>query len=424
MFEHRLEITATLELLSPLHVGSGEDVTRSLREGADPVRINQVIRDDRGFPCLPGSTVKGILSRQVEGAAAVCGTARENDGEMGWLLVRMAPCQSVPSEEAMANLPYGEGETGKFGIFVEARTRIDRELGTAQDALLYHAEKVAPGTRFQLRLCLLKPERADLVRSMLAALTVEAGVAFGRGQTNGQGRIRLTDAPVVRTVLKGEERGSETWTLTPPVSEATTRLVLFCEGPYVALDSSKSAQRRKPTEDEVPEDKNEEPQLRALVDGDGAPALRGSALLGVMRARAAWIMAREQQTKMEAVDDPDRDFTTAADLTAIERLFGVSGFRGLVQVRSIALGEGHKPVLLTSVALDQFSMAPLDNALFTTKAFVRCRFDVALDLDGRAGPDDHALWHKLVEDARGNGLTLGHGGNKGFGWFTVEKANA
>lgn len=424
MFKHRLDITGTLKVLSSLHLGSGEDKRyvlpkgggkrRTALEGEESVRIALVARDHLCRPCLPGTSIKGVLRRLAE-AEELWGTAHDDTGKMGRLVVRMAPHLCAPPAGEMEPLPWGDATSG---LFVEARTRIDRALGTAQDGLLYHAEMVAPGNCFQLRLSLLEPDKAleTQVMDCLSRLTAEDGIAFGRGQTAGLGRVRL-DGPLTLTrVQLGKAGESETFTVDPTSSEVRTRLVLHCTGPYLSVDASRTVRNPPPTEEVADNSPDKQPQLQPLMDGQKRPALRGSALMGVLRSRAAWLEALEGWG-----DDPDKRFTTVEDLTPAERLFGVTGFRGLLQLRRVVTEPGYREVKLTSVALDQFSMAPIDNALFTTGAFVNCTFWTEFDLDRRAKDGDIALWERLVQDARDNGLMLGHGGNKGFGWFTVAK---
>lgn len=434
MFERRLEITGTLEVLSPLHVGTGERESRALKFG-QTVEIATVVRDHENRPCLPGPTVKGILRRLAEQAlgegASSCafGTSRDDSGAIGRVFAYAALAAGFPDEDAAKkHLAYYQGN----GIFIEARTRIDRATGTADDGKLFHAEMVAPGTRFTLRLSVLCPTEEVLhpLRAALGALQAEAGIAFGKGQAAGNGRLRLGEltAEMFELSARGELVGSP-FLLEPRAAPSLkgTVLSLFCQGPYAALDSSKTAERRKPTDDEEQQgkgkNKDSEPQLQALIDTQDRPVLRGSALLGVLRARAAWLEARDQQTCMGLVDNPDKIYALGEPLTAIERLFGVTGWRGALAVRRISVEDGFKEVRLTSVALDRFSMAPIDNALFTTRAFANCRFRVELELDGREG-DAAGLFDKLRADLRANGLMLGHGGAKGFGWFTVTVTEA
>ncbi|HLO75261.1 MAG TPA: RAMP superfamily CRISPR-associated protein [Magnetospirillum sp.] len=435
MFERRLKITGTLEVLSPPHVGTGERESRELKPG-QIVEVATVVRDHGKNPCLPGPTVKGILRRLAEQALGedkslpAFGTSNDDSGTMGRMFAYAALARGdFPDEDAASkHLAYYQGN----GIFIEARTRIDRATGTADDGKLFHAEMVAPGIRFTLHLSVLRPTEEILLplQAALGALQAPTGVAFGKGQTAGNGRLRLSElsAEMFELSADGEMVGSPfpLMSLVPEQGKVTV-LSLYCRGPYLALDSSKTAERRKPTDDEDPHGKEKsktaEPQLQALVNAHDHPVLRGSALLGVLRSRAAWLEAREQQTSMKLVDDPDKVHVPGGPLTAIERLFGVAGWRGALMVRRITVEDGFKPVSLTSVALDRFSMAPIDNALFTTRAFANCRFRVELELDGREG-DAAGLFDKLLADicSKNNSLMLGHGGAKGFGWFDVKEA--
>jgi hypothetical protein len=86
---------------------------------------------------------------------------------------------------------------------------------------------------------------------------------------------------------------------------------------------------------------------------------------------------------------------------------------------------------VTSVKLDRFTSGPIDNALFKTGAFLGVALDAAFAIEARppslpAGERkmDDDLYEELLQDIRTNGLVLGHGGNKGFGWFRHEKVHA
>jgi hypothetical protein len=116
-------------------------------------------------------------------------------------------------------------------------------------------------------------------------------------------------------------------------------------------------------------------------------------------------------------------------LRSIEELFGINGFRGLLKVR-LEKFSGNRLETITSVKLDSFSGAPIDNALFKTEAFLGTTLDFSLGIRPRKHRDEGgdwgtrtvsaealALYELLVADIRRNGLTLGHGAAKGFGWF-------
>src|SRR5205823_4997521 len=156
----------------------------------------------------------------------------------------------------------------------------------------------------------------------------------------------------------------------------------------------------------------------------GLPLVLGSSISGALRSRATWLAALDAHRRgdpMPASNDRvvlhPRDI---ASLTSVERLFGVAGFRGLLQIDSILVHEA-EPWCVTSVKLDRFSGAPIDNALFTTETFVGARLTVQLRLVSRGGtaPEDKdkKWFDALLADVGRNGLQLGHGRNKGFGWF-------
>lgn len=419
MPEVRFEISGVLETLAPLHVGSGERGSFTRTDG-ETATMAEVIRDFEGKPCLPGSTLKGLLRRVAEGLAdaaavtALFGSPRiaprseEEPGSGGWLLVRAALLLAPgPGAE---KLPQGNGETG---IFIDARTRIDRATGTADDAKLFHVEQVAPGSRFGLRLILLRPDpgRLDLLRRVLGALTDPAGLMVGHGQSDGYGRLWLR--PETVEGLDG--------LAPPPARTKPIVLRLHCSGPYLTLDSSKRQRQKNRDEDDEPE------KLQPLLDGKGKPVLRPTQLLGVLRARAAWLESLESietGADPKTVDDRDRIYRAGeTTLTPVERLFGVNGWRGLLAVERIETRAPGQEFDITSVALDSFSQAPLDGALFTTTVFVGCNYKVSLRLEesARCTEADRALCERLIADAVEEGLMLGHGTNKGFGWFTVTR---
>ncbi|MEZ5792192.1 MAG: RAMP superfamily CRISPR-associated protein [Nitratireductor sp.] len=76
-----------------------------------------------------------------------------------------------------------------------------------------------------------------------------------------------------------------------------------------------------------------------------------------------------------------------------------------------------------AVKLDRFGGGPVHGGLFSTNAAINPHFKVALDVENRAGSLNEAalsLYQELLEDLRLDGIRLGHGSNKGYGWFDVE----
>ncbi len=459
----RFQINGELVNLSPLHVGSGEAAKEHAvvgKSGEAPPEVAGVVRDVRDRPFIPGTTLKGLLRRcgetlfpAVDGEPSrevreLFGLIRSSEpagpqasrssGAIGALIVRGAEEIAAPEARGM---PYSESTLGA-GLFVAARTRVDRHTGTAADNSLHFAEMVAPGARFRLRL-LLEPRRrgsdAEILLTqtvcVMAALCDPGGVAVGRGQADGLGRMQLDPDSVTIRRLTLNDQGclqpadaTVIWRQRQSAAVAPGQqltLTLSCDGPFAILDSSHVRPK-----DEAGEPTG--PQLKAQAHL-GRPLVLGSSLSGALRARAAWQEARrrhragEQLADSRAIDDPSRvlDAQKSPDtLTAVERLFGVSGFRGQVDIVSLEVTKG-TVAGFTSVKLDRFSGAPIDNALYETEAFIDTEIKVTLALAARPGllvrDDDREVFKSLIDDIVANGLMLGHGGGKGFGWFSVKQ---
>lgn len=468
MFAARLVVTGELQVLTPLHLGTGEvESYKSIPqdpESKEPVSttVATVMRDVDGLPVIPGASVKGVLRALVgnhDAADALFGAPTGAEQLFQGRLTAHATRYASSDPATLAHgLPFADRqmpdgvELKARGLFIAARTAIDPGSGTAEEGKLFHQEMVAPGARFALRLVLrLEPdgsggEAEDCLIRVLEALTRDDGVAFGKGQSLGQGRLRLDLGSLEAERLTLDEASG---TLRDSAAGATTKelkqaieavesapaerlfarheLRLTCDGPFLIDDTSVKPPR-----------KSEKPRLNAQQRG-GRPLLSGSTVIGALRARAGWlaklrwnedckrhdergrILAKGDEAARLA--DPERVVTDPGKLSPTERLFGVTGWRGLVRVANITCTSCAGFEDITSVKLDRFSMAPIDGALFTTRAAIDPVFDVVLEVEKRGGfpdDDDWELFTKLLDDLRDEGLMLGHGTSRGYGWFGVE----
>lgn len=453
----RIRVTGTLTLRSPLHMGSGEtftdeDVTRRLpadrQDEALDVRINAIVRDVDNKPYIPGSTLKGILRaalRNVADADDLFGSIDpddHNNGRMGRLWIYGAPLISAREPGVLKDRPHAE---------VKAQTRIDRRTGTAEAAKLFHSEMVPAGATFAFSARLgtgTVVDEDEVVRlaGALAPLTREGAVTLGKGGRQGHGRAVLTVDAVVHERF---DIGDGVWTAgdeavrarfdaalaaAVPVERETFTLRLACDGPYLTVDALNRPPRG------VQKDEERRP-IPILCGADGKPVLWGSSLLGALRQRAAWLAEIDRLRNPGAhrggdrpMDDrdPDRAVLTkqeVAGLEPVERLFGVPGYRGRLGIERLTwTGGSAEPVDVTSVSIDRFTGGAREGALFTTQVVYGARFDATFRLEVRTpagtaqdgGDDsDRTFCDRLIGDIRTNGLFLGAGAAKGFGWFTV-----
>ncbi len=472
------DIKATIKLLSPLHVGSGRSVTIDTvvgKAGSNLVpEVAGIVRDTKELPYLPGTTVKGLLRRLAEArkevdADRLFGRIKSDGGGVpGSVTVFGARCTSAPAITEAPFVAGAEQQLGR-GVFVAARTRIDPESGTAGDHRLFHQEMVANGTTFELRLRIDARARIDdhdlagadredhrlqtgravctdrdagkdageVLQDLLVVLDelcTEDGQAIGKGQADGFGRFSLAPESIAvtgRALLSDGSFAPFTPTYTRPLAakEAAAPLRFVCKGPFLVVDASK---RVKPGEN--PD--GERPHISPQSLRERLPMLLGSSVSGVLRTRARWLAMRKllragkSDEEIRAIDPEDflyRKDASVDQLSSVQRLFGITGFRGRLGITRLRVHEA-TPWDVTSVKLDRFTAGPVDNALFKTRGFLGVKFDLVLALELRPEnlgaqqrADDKALYDDILADIRANGLILGHGGNKGFGWFSFEE---
>lgn len=470
-------LTGELETLSPLHIGSGGtrliDSVKGKGGKNDGPEVAAIVRDACDAPYLPGTAVKGLLRRMAEArygvpwADAMFGSIKsEFDGVAGAVTVlgarRIAP---VPSATGLPYVKGGERQLGE-GVFVSARAKMDGAGGVAADHKLFFQEMVAPGTRFELRLkvesrgripdgplrereghthdteraCAPRDARdaveraVKLLTALLEDLAAPQGWSIGKGQADGFGRVKLRTQGFKRKDQNLGPSGEWSAPAEKPVTlQAGPRqmpahaLAMRCPGPFLVIDASNTTQKGV-TEKGAP-------GINPQAWGERLPMLLGSSLSGALRQRARWVASllalREKPPRPgHDPDPPDQEIASAREiegLTPLQRLFGITGFRGRLRIVSLEMDEA-RTWDVTSVKLDRFTGGPVDNALFTTRAFVDVGFKAEFTLEDRpktlsaaARALDQALLDALLADVRAKGLTLGHGGNKGFGRFVSQR---
>lgn len=460
-----LEIGIEVKVLTPMHIGSGSigfshDVMNE--KTRKPVEIGMVVADVDDNPVVPGSSLKGAARALLAGhpaEEALFGPRSivEHGVAKAGRLTFYTGCVAEGSIPDLPKAPFAsatlavdpdEGGAerrsnkthGQVGLFVDSRTAINSTTGVAHAGRLFHKQFVAPGVRFKVTLGLSMPD--DRTEAGLAELIrrLTRGFALGAGTGSDQGRLavvpeslRATDYRLDRVHALAARDVSDSWRArcrpAPPAYpcpdvEAVT-LRFSCRGAFLVNDAS--AGRRR----EVQRSTMDEPDaphldgLRGFGDHHDLPRLPGTSLRGALRARAVWLKRLEMETSDACEDNRDRLFEGDADaLSASERLFGVNGWRSLLLIRDLAC-EGHDGWQdLTSVRLDGFSGAPVDGGLFSLSASVNPVFSATLAVTRRGGEprgDDLGLFRSLLADLKANGIRLGHGTNRGFGWFSVEE---
>ena len=447
----QLHFTATVQLKTNLHIGTGETaLLGGLRPGAPLMddanpEVSVIFRDEKQAPAIPATAQKGALRKAIQAAKGEKEANRlfgevkdtewirdsrgerpaEDKGAAGTVWLRMARRTEAPLHPGQQ--PFWDHYKESC---ISAHVAIERKTGTAADQKLFYVEEVPERAEFELRGVVigeLESAKSDLSIA-LSPLAAAEGLAVGADQRFGSGRLFLQGpANCTHRWFNAETGNIETGALfeheiEPPASAATgsvRTLILTCEGPYLTIDPSQGRSGN---------------EIRAAKRSDSAPLMPASSFMGCLRTRAAWLAEVEASkrgiTPAEPLDQPDRSpegWQRPSELSSVERLFGVSGWRGLLSVVSlVSLGDCSIDNI-PSVSIDRFTGGFLDSALFSIEAFVGSQFKVTLALENRgAWPNESdkklfdELMKDIVEEKSGDVFLIGHAVNRGFGWFSAS----
>lgn len=427
-----VRFSAVLEVKTDLHIGDGGEVERDSEAG----RMATVVRDVHDNPVIPGTALKGVLRAAVTaqhgaaeadrlfGAIKTTAGSSASPGHAGRITLYAA-------RQCEAAKPSDLPKSGKEGTAMATHVAIGRKRGVAEAQKLFNREIVPAGATFRLEGMARGVDGAeDDLKKALAPL--RACALLGRGTGKGNGRMRLKEGEVRIVTRRLDVSDSEPKVVESPgkleIAEAGTpepaRQVCFklhCPGPFLSHDPDRN--------DRVKDQANVLFALRRACD---RPVLWRESLYGVLRERCAWLAATDNAG--DGCRDGEERFTplpadkSASTLGRTGRLFGVPGWRGLVRIGAFDLsggtrlrnGDMDRNGGMAGISIDRFSGAVLDTGPFFADAWIGLTLKFSLILETRGGypsKEDSKLFDVLVQHIRSDGLLLGHGVNRGFGWF-------
>ena len=465
MFGNRLRMTAQITNITPAHLGSGDTFDLPRADGGNEMsEVWSFVRDHEGKPYLPPTTIKGMMRRIAEEVIAEPdrvaylfgprkkdagndeGSRSPSSGEgsssvgMGRLMFRGCSMDAAPPYTS--DLPYvvdkavrsierinGEGvEQLRENAFVAVRTAINTASGVAADNRLFFQEMLPQGARFNFEILLLADDNAEIAKRaeddfrLLMQAAISSGLQLGKGGADGNGEFHFVNGQATLTeqsispdgsLVTGNSRKIEAGELQYVRDTKVEKFTLHCAGPFIVIDSSHNAAVERQSREQAR--KGDRPQIMAQRRSPKSPLLFGSSISGVARARALWLAKCAQNTEA-----PELEGVEPTEVVA--QLFGTTSHKALVHIRGLDVSDG-TPLRITSLKTDRFAGGGVDGALFTTEAFTDVTVKFRLELRKRKSmPEalepavDH-VFKLLCEDIDANGLMLGHGSAKGFGWF-------
>ena len=213
----RLVFEGYIEAVTPLHIGSGRGEIEREERGIDL----PVIRDVRGVPYVPGSSIKGRVRAEAERIARsmgyevceapnpdnMCGSKVDSEERLciickifGTAGKKFARASKVKFRDAF---PLGEVEREE----VRTGVSLDRETGAVYKGMLYTVEAVPAGTRFGLEVVADNLTDEEL-RILNAAFKSVEDTCLGGQSSRGFGKVKIVIERVRRRTAKyylGEE---------------------------------------------------------------------------------------------------------------------------------------------------------------------------------------------------------------------------
>lgn len=454
----RWRITGTFTVVTPMHLGNGEDdeelrLTHTGNSGQRQAAFVAAIAvDDAGVPYLPGSSIKGALRALCVDAgidsllqAKLFGAARpeSQDGQINTDAGRIEFCNAYLCKRIDAShLPHFSTEKQTALL---AHCAIDRDYGTAIDQKLFYEKVVPPGVGFAFEASadgLTQADVAVFLGLLACANEAQHGLRFGGGAAREAGRVAWTpsgdgvqqfDASCVGNWLAALECDSETtpawWRfarsvriapVVPGQSRECLRIPICLEFHTPFLVNDPWPENGKPLD---------ESDIKPRKNHAGTVILPASSMHGALRAQAERIL----RTVGMAITPGHAVPVHAAgacfkDLATV--LFGASGWASIVAVSDFVVANLAVPTTQEFVAIDRFTGGSKHGAKFKAR-HAECphlRGTLTVDLPrlrqvtiDAAGTMSHGLEAALgllallLRDLDEGDIAFGYGKSKGYG---------
>lgn len=439
MLTDYIRITASLVLKSDLHIAAANSGLYT--ENGEDRKYTPVIRGINGLPVIPATSLKGVLrslmpektSKTVFGS--ISDHSNQSDkGSIGrlWLNQCFMPAANNHELDRLSLTAPNQG------CYQKTNVALHPDRASANDNQLFHREFVASGAKFTFSALWFGDLEDSMFIQVIAQLS--QGIFLGSNTAKGSGNIALdmadlsiiqcrisNDGTRVETVLGEKEisgfiKNVQKISLPDTAKYKSYKLTLSCDGPFISMLG------------QIEEDGT---KIVAPLEQDGKPVLWVDSLKGALRARAGWLAelgranSKSDRDDKLPMDDPRLEkvldgrnkLTTKEDLqklSTVEHLFGVCGLRASLTIHDLICTKPGSTQKLTSVSIDRITGGGRDKFLFTERVFWGPEFTVVLSVPNNLPDEQHKSVAELLKDIMANGLTLGHGASKGFGWFNVR----
>ena len=445
---NRWKIKGTFRTIAPLHVGSGGITHRTnlLDKENKQCDVSEVVVDYKDRPCIPGSTIKGVLrawgekflaqEKDLQALERIFGKTdiTSDKASAGWAIFQTAfarkPSDLTPFEN---HVPYW-CKSRLTGVM--SHVCINRDTGAPQHNKLFYEEFVPEGIVFDVEIDISRLEEGDV--SLLLGILQKGSQhethpwQLGASGANGWGRIEwaLKQLQTLRPSLQFQDQKvgfdfcDENTTLDDPSFEKlefqqlpciTLGFRMKCAEAFLVNDNSRAIKEVTDSNS-----RSESASVLPLRKVDGSAWLPTSSFRGALRSRAEFILS---SLDASATGDPNQ----AAGDGPIERLFGATSTSARISVNRIqeVVSESTRELAPTRrqdfVAIDRFSGGAAAHAKFDSLYVDKPAFDCQFVINTSGlQPQDLALLRRAMEDVFQGEVLIGWGRSKGYGRFSLE----
>jgi len=230
-FKNRVKLTATLKAETALYIGAGQ-------ESFSPMAVQgSLLKDQHGYPCIPGSSLKGVLRSFLESVqeeekycergqrcAQKYETKEKRKKEKGNLsdaafakniyADACAVCRLFGNGVMAGKLKFADARLANIAAWLGTELRtgnaIDRDTHTTVAGVLYDTEVIPAGTEFKLRITAenLSEEEARIF-SQLMRHFANGGITVGGRSRAGLGTVEADQIAVEVFYMKPKQFAPE-----------------------------------------------------------------------------------------------------------------------------------------------------------------------------------------------------------------------
>ncbi|WP_042473176.1 RAMP superfamily CRISPR-associated protein [Bacillus ndiopicus] len=394
------------ELLSPLLAGSGENNNTDM----------DVLRDEQGNPFIAGTSIAGAFRQWL------------TDKDLDEAVSSLFGAEKQKSKESKESKEHEDFRQSRIFISnvsftdykIKTRDHVKLENKVAEQMGKFEAEVIETGALFTMRLEYIERESSnaeqdkDLIKALLDAIDL-GELKFGGKTHRGYGKLKIKK---VYEKMFDYPKDVEEWLDWHWGWKEEDEKKALLENPQQTLQLLKVSLNIKQTL-LIRDYKTKEDVDYTYLQANGKPVIPGATWAGAFRQRFVEILQDLAQGNEEIAQNQKN---------IVEQLFGSkhdkgNGMPSILQFEESVI-ENSNSLITTRNAIDRFSGATIDGALFTGKSICKGNTELIIrwrDDKGISSQVIQGILYWLIQDLHYGLLAIGGETAIGRGVFELNK---